>query len=71
MRGLSDIRAINSSAIKGDTAKIAGLRAAASNAFSAWIKDPLNPDLTAKKQQADDALAKEIMRFSKNTSRNN
>jgi macrodomain Ter protein organizer (MatP/YcbG family) len=71
MRCLYDIRAINASAAQGDTAKIASLRAAASNAFSAWIKDPLNPDLTAKKQQADDALAKEIMRASKNTNRTN
>jgi hypothetical protein len=67
MRCLSDIKAINAYATQGDTAKIAGLRAAASDAFSAWLKDPLNPDLTAKKQQADDALAKERMRFRRST----
>jgi hypothetical protein len=63
MRGLSDIKAINESAVQGDTAKIASLRAAEHDAFYAWIKDPLNPGLIVKKQQAQDALDKEIMRF--------
>jgi hypothetical protein len=67
MRGLSDIRAINAYATQGDTAKIAGLRAAASDVFYAWLKDPLNPDLIAKKQQADDAVATEIMRSRRST----
>jgi macrodomain Ter protein organizer (MatP/YcbG family) len=63
MRGLSDIRAMNSSAIQGDTAKIASLRAAEYDAFHAWLKNPLNPELIIKKDQARDALDKEIMRF--------
>ena len=67
MRGLSDIRAINAYATQGDTAKMASLRAAASEVFYAWLKDPRNPDLIAKKQQADDAVAKEIMRSRRTT----
>jgi hypothetical protein len=63
MRCLYDIKAINAAASQGDTAKIAGLRATASEVFYAWLKDPLNPDLIAKKQQADDAVATESMRY--------
>jgi hypothetical protein len=63
MRGLSDIRAMNSSAIQGDTAKIASLRAAEYDAFHTGLKDPCNPDLIAKKDQARNALDKEVMRI--------
>jgi hypothetical protein len=42
---------------------MASLRSVASDAFYAWLKDPLNPDLIAKKQQADDAVATESMRY--------